>query len=89
MKNQHTLKTLGFSLVGIAAALLLLLGNQVLAQTYYDTGGRLVGPQQEPDGFVPVWQQQQQAEQKAKQDAAKAKQDADAGQKKAKDKSAQ
>jgi hypothetical protein len=87
MKNRHTLKTLGFSLVGIAAALLV--GGQVLAQTYYDTGGRLVGPQQEPDGFVPVWQQQQQAEQKAKQDAAKAKQDSDSGQKKAKGKSAQ
>ena len=87
MKNRQYLKTLGLGLVGIAAALLV--GGQVLAQTHFHSGGRLVGPQQEPDGFVPVWQQQQQAEQKAKQDAAKAKQDSDAGQKKAKGKSAQ
>ena len=90
MKNRHHPKLLAFGIAGIAAAALM--AGPALAQTHFHTGGRVSGPEQEPDGFVPVWQQQQQAaQQKAKQEAAEkaAKQNGEAAQKKAKGKPAQ
>jgi hypothetical protein len=65
MKNGH------HRMLGLGIAAVALIAGPALAQTHFHTGGRVGGPEQEPDGFVPVWQQQQQsAQQKAKQEAA-------------------